>query len=698
MHFIPKAWQVAPCRKPVIRQSSDLHQACFGSCRCPQAFEQLAARYPGQRFKLADVVRQAGIIPTAREVAGDAGGEADGFDSRVILEAVIEQLDEQIGQAPGFDQAELQLRGGDAKHLTLGDRRAQAAIGELQGIDLPGQRRGVNPADNFGGLVEQGGDGDFLHIEVVAQDGEGAREAGGAAGAADHPQHAEQGAWMLGEQVFHDVRFGKKAQKRVDADHHHRTFDGVDVGVPAGAAMGLQVHQQAHGEQRIAEHDAAQRLGRGLLGLGAQLIEFARSLAQHRQGAVGKVGNVGFDRGQRGKQRFHGGGQKSAGWRGLAGIMRRNRRCCNCRRARHWRYNPAKFVYTLSASAVSACPATPPAPYRGNIVTAFKAFVIDQDAERKLFAGMRDMEPAELDQGEVDIRVRYSSINYKDALAATGAGKIIRRFPCVGGIDLAGEVIASADPRFKPGDPVVATSFDLGVAHHGGYAERARVPAQWVLPLPAGLDLFEAMALGTAGFTAALGIVRMEDNGLAPGNGPVLVTGATGGVGALAIDMLARLGYHVVALTGKPEESDYLHGLGAAEIKLRSEIDFDKVRPLEAGLWAGAVDNVGGQILHWVLATMQQAGTVASIGNAASFNVNTTVFPFILRGVSLLGIDSGYIGFPTRQRVWDRLASDLKPRHLHEITRTIEFGQLPAAFDDFIAGKVKGRTVVRVSN
>lgn len=331
-------------------------------------------------------------------------------------------------------------------------------------------------------------------------------------------------------------------------------------------------------------------------------------------------------------------------------------------------------------------------------MTAFKAFVIDQDAERKLFAGMRDMEPAELDQGEVDIRVRYSSINYKDALAATGAGKIIRRFPCVGGIDLAGEVIASADPRFKPGDPVVATSFDLGVAHHGGYAERARVPAQWVLPLPAGLDLFEAMALGTAGFTAALGIVRMEDNGLAPGNGPVLVTGATGGVGALAIDMLARLGYHVVALTGKPEESDYLHGLGAAEIKLRSEIDFDKVRPLEAGLWAGAVDNVGGQILHWVLATMQQAGTVASIGNAASFNVNTTVFPFILRGVSLLGIDSGYIGFPTRQRVWDRLASDLKPRHLHEITRTIEFGQLPAAFADFIAGKVKGRTVVRVSN
>ena len=204
------------------------------------------------------------------------------------------------------------------------------------------------------------------------------------------------------------------------------------------------------------------------------------------------------------------------------------------------------------------------------------------------------------------------------------------------------------------------------------------------------------MALGTAGFTAALGIVRMEDNGLAPANGPVIVTGATGGVGALAIDMLAQLGYHVVALTGKEAETDYLKMLGAAEILLRSTIDFDKVRPLEAARWAGAVDNVGGQILHWVLATMKQAGTVASIGNAASFNINTTVFPFILRGVSLLGVDSGYMGFPTRQRVWDRLATDLKPRHLAAITRTIAFDDLPAAFDDFIHGRVKGRTVVRI--
>jgi alcohol dehydrogenase len=329
-------------------------------------------------------------------------------------------------------------------------------------------------------------------------------------------------------------------------------------------------------------------------------------------------------------------------------------------------------------------------------MSPFKAFVIDQDENRKIVSRLTTMEPEQLDAGEVLIRVSYSSINYKDALAATGAGKIIRRFPCVGGIDLSGEVVESADARFKPGDKVIATSFDIGVAHHGGYAEFARVPAAWVVPLPAGLDLLEAMALGTAGFTAALGIVRMEDNGLAPANGPVIVTGATGGVGGLAIDMLARLGYHVVALTGKASETAYLKGLGAAEIKLRAEIDFDKVRPLEAAQWAGAIDNVGGQILHWVLATMKQAGTVASIGNAASFNISTTVFPFILRGVSLLGIDSGYMGFPTRQRVWDRLATDLKPLHLAEVTRTIDLAALPAAFDDFIAGRAKGRTVVRV--
>jgi len=330
------------------------------------------------------------------------------------------------------------------------------------------------------------------------------------------------------------------------------------------------------------------------------------------------------------------------------------------------------------------------------VPSTFQAFLIDRtgdDVHGKLTPFAADR----LDAGEVAIRVHYSSINYKDALAATGAGRIIRRFPCIGGIDLAGEVVESADERFRPGDPVVATSFDIGVSHHGGYAEYARVPSKWVVPLPAGLSLFEAMALGTAGFTAALGIVRMEDNGLAPGNGPVVVTGATGGVGGLAIDMLARLGYHVVALTGKETEQGYLNDLGAAEVRLTSSIDHQKVRPLEASQWAGAVDNVGGPILHWVLATMKQAGTVASIGNAGSHELQTTVFPFILRGVSLLGIDSGYMGFPTRQRVWDRLATDLKPRKLHEVTRTIALADLPDAFEDFVKGRAKGRTVVKIA-
>jgi alcohol dehydrogenase len=326
----------------------------------------------------------------------------------------------------------------------------------------------------------------------------------------------------------------------------------------------------------------------------------------------------------------------------------------------------------------------------------FRAFVIDQGDDKSIRSGFRALSRDQLDPGEVLIRVQYSSINYKDALAATGKGKIIRRFPCVGGIDLAGEVLSSDDARFAPGDRVIATSFDIGVSHHGGYAEFARIPAQWVVALPAGLDLFDAMALGTAGFTAALGIVRMEANGLAPQNGPVLVTGATGGVGSLAIDMLAAAGYSVTALTGKADERAYLTELGASDILLRDSIDFEAVRPLEGARWAGAVDNVGGQILHWILATMQQAGTVASIGNASSFNIATTVFPFILRGVSLLGIDSGYIGFPTRQQVWDRLAGDLHPRHLAKLTRCIDFDALPAAFDDFIAGRIRGRTVVRI--
>lgn len=328
-------------------------------------------------------------------------------------------------------------------------------------------------------------------------------------------------------------------------------------------------------------------------------------------------------------------------------------------------------------------------------MTAFKALLIEE-RDGKTGAGFVRMDENQLDPGEVTIRVAFSSVNYKDALAATGAGRIIRRFPCVGGIDLSGIVIKSSDPRFREGDAVIATSFDIGVAHHGGYAEVARVPADWVVPLPAGLSLSQAMALGTAGFTAALGVVRMEENGLRPEKGPVIVTGATGGVGSLAVDILARRGYHVVALTGKESESAYLKGLGAAEVLLRSSLDLSKIRPLDRARWAGAVDNLGGDVLAWIASTMEQGGTIASIGLAASMSLNTTVAPFILRGVSLLGVDSGYIREPYRSGVWQRLATDLRPPHLDAMSRTIPFAALPEIFSEYIAGKAKGRVVVEV--
>jgi acrylyl-CoA reductase (NADPH) len=326
---------------------------------------------------------------------------------------------------------------------------------------------------------------------------------------------------------------------------------------------------------------------------------------------------------------------------------------------------------------------------------SFKALLIEE-RDGKVESGFVQMDESQLDPGEVTIQVAYSSINFKDALAATGAGKIIRRFPCVGGIDLSGTVIASTDARFKPGDPVIATSFDIGVAHHGGYAEVARVPADWVVPLPTGLSLFDAMALGTAGFTAALGIVRMEENSLKPANGPVIVTGATGGVGSLAVDMLAKIGYRVVALTGKESEADYLRTLGAAEVMLRQNLDLAKIRPLDKARWAGAVDNLGGDVLAWIASTMMQGGTIASIGLAASMSLNTTVAPFILRGVSLLGVDSGYIREPYRSGVWQRLATDLRPPHLAQMTRKIGFDELPATFAEYIAGRAKGRVVVEI--
>lgn len=323
----------------------------------------------------------------------------------------------------------------------------------------------------------------------------------------------------------------------------------------------------------------------------------------------------------------------------------------------------------------------------------FKAYLIDQK-DGKIVAGFADFKEEQLDQGEVTIRIAYSSVNYKDALAATGAGRIIRRYPCVGGIDMAGTVAKSRDTRFKEGDEVIATSYDIGVAHHGGYAEYGRVPADWVVPLPKGMSLFDSMALGTAGYTAALGVVRMEENGLAPANGKVIVSGATGGVGSIAIDILTRLGYEVVALTGKESQADYLKRLGAKEVMLRSSLDLAKIKPLDKALWAGAVDNLGGEVLAWMASTMQQNGVIASIGLAASMSLNTTVAPFILRGASLLGIDSGYTAMPLRRKVWERLAGDMRPAHLAGMTRSVKLSDLPPIFDDFIKGQAHGRVVV----
>jgi len=327
---------------------------------------------------------------------------------------------------------------------------------------------------------------------------------------------------------------------------------------------------------------------------------------------------------------------------------------------------------------------------------SFKAFRI-HEIDRKVVARFEDLSLDDLSTGDVVVRVLYSDINYKDALAATGAGKILRKFPLVGGVDLAGVVDSSADPRYQPGDQVLVTGCGLSEVHDGGYAEYARVKGDWVIPMPAGLDAFKAMTLGTAGFTAALAIHRMEHNGQTPSRGPIVVTGATGGVGSVAIDMLAGRGYEVVAVTGKAESADYLRRLGAAQVLLRSEIDYGK-RPLEAARFAGAIDNVGGETLTWLTRCVDSFGNIASIGLAGGAELHTSVMPFILRGVNLLGINSSATLREMRLIVWNRIATDLKPRHLDLIaTRTIDFAALPTAFAAYLDGTVTGRTVVKIA-
>jgi acrylyl-CoA reductase (NADPH) len=328
-------------------------------------------------------------------------------------------------------------------------------------------------------------------------------------------------------------------------------------------------------------------------------------------------------------------------------------------------------------------------------MSVFPAFRIHQE-QGKVAARIERITLDDLGAGEVVVRVRYSSINFKDALAATGAGKILRKYPLVGGIDLAGEVESSTDPAFAKGQQVLVNGCGLSETHDGGYAQFARLKSDWVIPIPAGLDAYQCMAVGTAGFTAALAIHRMEENGQRPENGEVAVTGASGGVGSIAIDMLARRGYQAVAITGKQASQDYLKQLGASRVLVRDAITIG-TRPLEEGQWAGAIDNVGGDLLAWLTRTTNQWGNIASIGMASSFELKTTVLPFILRGVNLLGINSVLTPRAVRLAVWQRIATDLKPQHLDKIaTRTIDLDQLPTAFDAYLKSTVTGRTVVRI--
>lgn len=325
---------------------------------------------------------------------------------------------------------------------------------------------------------------------------------------------------------------------------------------------------------------------------------------------------------------------------------------------------------------------------------SFSALRVHRNAEGTVRAGLEALTLDDLAPGEVVIRSHYSSVNYKDALAATGKGKILRRFPLVAGVDVAGEVMSSADAGFHEGDRVLVTGCGLGESHDGGFSQVVRVPADWVVPLPEGLSLFAAMALGTAGFTAALAIDRLEQNGLAPGRGPVVVTGASGGVGSIAIDLLSGRGYEVVALSRRPATTDYLQSLGAADV-LDPKTVTASDKPLETARWAGAIDNVGGESLAWLTRTVQPWGSIASIGLAGGGELHTTVMPFILRGVSILGITSANCPMDRRLQVWNRLVNDLKPRCLDKIVAgTVALDELQEVFEKVLAGQHRGRYVV----
>lgn len=328
------------------------------------------------------------------------------------------------------------------------------------------------------------------------------------------------------------------------------------------------------------------------------------------------------------------------------------------------------------------------------MAATFRAFVVNKTTEG-FRAGLDTLGQADLPAGDVLVRVVCSGVNYKDGLASLPEGKIVRSYPFVPGIDLAGVVEQSSDARFQAGDEVLVTGYDLGVSHYGGFSEYARVRADWVVPKPEGLSLWETMALGTAGFTAALAVYRLEYNGLKPGNGPVLVTGATGGVGSAAVSILHRRGYRVVASTGKPSEHAYLRELGADEILDRAVTSAESSRPLEQEQWAGSVDAVGGSTLAYLLRTTMYGGAISACGNTGGVQFGTSVFPFILRGVHLHGVESVLCPMQLRRDIWQRLATSYRPALSH-IGHEVRFEALPEALARVLKGEARGHTVVRI--
>jgi acrylyl-CoA reductase (NADPH) len=328
----------------------------------------------------------------------------------------------------------------------------------------------------------------------------------------------------------------------------------------------------------------------------------------------------------------------------------------------------------------------------------FDALMVNKDEDTgKTHAEVTQIDLDRLPEGDVTVAVEYSTVNYKDGLCIGPGGGLVRKYPHIPGIDFAGTVEASDDDRYKPGDKVVLTGWRVGEAHWGGYAQKARVKADWLVPLPEGLDTRQAMAVGTAGFTAMLSVMALEDHGLVPGNGPVLVTGAAGGVGSVAVAILAALGHEVAGVTGRPDTADYLKSLGATQIVAREELNETVKRPLESETWAGCIDAVGGEMLARILGQMKYGGSVAAVGLAGGAGLPATVIPFLLRGVNLLGIDSVMQPYDNRLRAWQRIGKDLPLSKLEDMVVPATLSDLPKLGADILNGQVRGRVVVDVN-